>query len=277
VAGFWELRRAVELNERILIAMGGSKIAAPHLSPGWEDTLDLDAQRKEARALIDEVFGNRPAWGWKDPRNSFTLPFWRKELPELRCVICLRNPLDVAESGSLAAIPRHELDRTEAFELWGRYMASAIVNTSGWPRMIVSYEGYFADRQSTVDHLARFAGLNPPTEAHEDGTIGSLIDGRLRHHLSSVDEALEAEDMPTSTRLLYQALWDSLHSTVEPSAVEIEDSADDALDRLALRMLTHEPGTVAGPRTLPGTTGYVTTAPGPPPPTTSGGSSSNYS
>ena len=37
-------------------------------------------------------------WGWKDPRNSFTLDIWIKIFPDAKFVHIYRNPMDVAES-----------------------------------------------------------------------------------------------------------------------------------------------------------------------------------
>jgi hypothetical protein len=248
-AGFWELRRAVRLNERILLAMGGSRIAAPHLAPGWEDGPEFAELREDARELIDEVFGGHRRWGWKDPRNSFTLPFWQLLLPSLRHVICVRNPLDVKASGSAFAPPPHEVEPRVAIELWERYMASAVVNTSGRPRLFVSYEDYFEDWRGPTERLARFAALDDGVGVDEGGAIGdesrisNLIDDGLRHHRSSVDEALESTELPESTRSLYLALQ--------------QPPREQELDRLAHRLLGRDPDRVVGPPTLPGTTDYA--------------------
>lgn len=37
-------------------------------------------------------------WGWKDPRNSFTLDIWLKVFPSAKIVHIYRNPIDVANS-----------------------------------------------------------------------------------------------------------------------------------------------------------------------------------
>ncbi len=39
-----------------------------------------------------------PSWGWKDPRNTFTLPMWLKRYPNARVIHVTRNPDDVAAS-----------------------------------------------------------------------------------------------------------------------------------------------------------------------------------
>lgn len=37
-------------------------------------------------------------WGWKDPRNTFTLPFWLRIFPEAKIVYIERHGVDVAQS-----------------------------------------------------------------------------------------------------------------------------------------------------------------------------------
>jgi hypothetical protein len=37
-------------------------------------------------------------WGWKDPRNTFTIDVWREIFPDAKVLHIYRNPVDVAES-----------------------------------------------------------------------------------------------------------------------------------------------------------------------------------
>ncbi|RKX58728.1 MAG: hypothetical protein DRP29_06025 [Thermodesulfobacteriota bacterium] len=37
-------------------------------------------------------------WGWKDPRNTFTIDIWVKVFPNAKLIHIYRNPIDVAES-----------------------------------------------------------------------------------------------------------------------------------------------------------------------------------
>src|SRR5688572_27012894 len=37
-------------------------------------------------------------WGWKDPRNTFTLPVWLSFFPRAKIIHIYRNPIDVAQS-----------------------------------------------------------------------------------------------------------------------------------------------------------------------------------
>ena len=52
----------------------------------------------EARDIIERVFGGHDNWGWKLPKATVTIAFWRRLVPDLRFIICVRNPLDFAQS-----------------------------------------------------------------------------------------------------------------------------------------------------------------------------------
>src|SRR5262245_46471683 len=77
--GFWENLRFVDLNDELLGELGGAWDLPPRRDEDFGDAR-LDSLRAEARILGGE-FGRASAWGWKDPRNSLTLPFWKSILP----------------------------------------------------------------------------------------------------------------------------------------------------------------------------------------------------
>lgn len=183
--GFWEHYRLMRLNERVLRKLGGNWREPPELPAGWESSAELAAEREEARALLAESFGDRRLWGWKDPRNSLTLPFWQQLLPEMRYVICLRNPLDVANSLSR----RDGISLEQGFELWRVYVARALVNTSGRERLLVPYESYFGDRDGTASRLAGFAGCD---DAFAGADGGAKLAEAVSEHLWRNRTPLEA-------------------------------------------------------------------------------------
>lgn len=37
-------------------------------------------------------------WGWKDPRTTLFLNFWKKELPDAKCLFVYRSPWEVVDS-----------------------------------------------------------------------------------------------------------------------------------------------------------------------------------
>ena len=90
--GYWENVHFLSLNDRILASLGGGWDLPPAAAPGWENFPEIVAYQVEARSTIQKL-ARRPHWGWKDPRTSLTMPFWRQLVPNLKVVICLRHPL----------------------------------------------------------------------------------------------------------------------------------------------------------------------------------------
>lgn len=89
--GFWENLRFVRLNERLLAANGGRWFAPPAT---LRSTPEITA---EAKAILASFEAQEP-WGWKDPRNTLTLPFWKDLLPSMKVLVCVRHPAETASS-----------------------------------------------------------------------------------------------------------------------------------------------------------------------------------
>lgn len=123
--GYWEHPRFQEINKRLLRRLGGSWKAPPSFPADWKKDPGLLDLRKEALELVERLRG-QGVWGWKDPRNSLTIPFWSDLLPGLRFVVIFRNPLQVAMSlhGRLnegLARSKAGLTFQSALALWGEY------------------------------------------------------------------------------------------------------------------------------------------------------------
>ena len=77
------------------------------------------------------------AWGWKDPRNTCTLPLWIRVFPNARVINVYRDGVDVA--ASLVVRERKRAGRLDnavrssrclvperAFEVWTEYMEMSL-------------------------------------------------------------------------------------------------------------------------------------------------------
>ena len=93
--GFWENLNFVAMNDELLNELGGAWDLPPRATRFADKR--FDAVRVRARLLVS-AFSQSKVWGWKDPRNSLTLPFWRAIVPKLRTIIVVRNPLEAAYS-----------------------------------------------------------------------------------------------------------------------------------------------------------------------------------
>ena len=71
------LRRA---KRQLLSELGGAWDLPPKANEDFTSMPDSIRCVLKARLLI-EKFDSVGVWGWKDPRNSLTLPFWEEVLP----------------------------------------------------------------------------------------------------------------------------------------------------------------------------------------------------
>ena len=204
IGGYWEHQNFMQINEKILKALGGSWDEPPESPRGWESATspEMAALRRDARAVIDEAFGEDNLWGWKDPRNSLTLPFWRKLVPNMRCVACLRNPLDVTSSLQR----RDGFSTVKSMDLWLHYTAASLENTSGLPTLFLFYEDLFDDWWGEVQRLARFMDIQLDDNSELKDQMRSVIEDELRHHHSTVVDALDTPELAVPAKSLYVAL-----------------------------------------------------------------------
>lgn len=132
-------------------------------------------------------------WGWKDPRNTFTLPLWQEIFPQAKIVHIYRHGVDVAESlrvrcqrdiargrkarkkwgrqirlgyrppYSLITLSARCFDLMEGFSLWESYIRRAAmhVESVGENGFTIKYESFLEDPRPILEELVEFCGLSP--------------------------------------------------------------------------------------------------------------------
>jgi len=196
--GHFEHTEFMNIDDALLRHLGGSWEFPPEPDPGWEKDASLDELRSKARSFL-ETFSGRSPWGWKGPRTTILLPFWKSLVPNLRFVICVRSPLEVAES----LAKRNKIAAERGFFLWYRYLRAAIEDTAGYPRMITFYDDFFIEAAAELQWLIAFCGLEKPADS---SAIADGIRGELRHHRSPIAEILGATSLAAEYKLLYLGL-----------------------------------------------------------------------
>jgi hypothetical protein len=201
--GHWEHYRLMRLNERILRTLGGNWRDPPAMPPGWESSDELTSLRNEARVLLAESFDGRELWGWKDPRNSLTLPFWQRLIPKMRYVVCLRNPIDVA-----ASLQRRDgMSLEQGLELWRIYVTAALTATAAQPRLLIPYEAFFADPDVTAARLARFVGREGAFAGREaKRQLAEAVDERLWRHRTPASAVARDYRIPREVAVVHRLI-----------------------------------------------------------------------
>lgn len=204
----------LEINEWLLRTAGGAwdyplpfKLLLDNRQV-CEQALRFMRERLQKRHAVS-FFGraplsikSRPAaisgpWGWKDPRNTFTLPLWLQIFPDARVIHICRHGVDVAASllhrnekvlgGQLTEAGRSGISRKNplvdinpilvdtircgslegGFTLWEEYMAEARrqLDTCGAPVMDIRYEDFLEAPEDSLAALAEFCSLGATADA----------------------------------------------------------------------------------------------------------------
>jgi len=194
--GYWEDLRFVALNERILERLGGAWDHPPALPPGWAASPEMEPERRDAAALV----ADRPEpWGWKDPRNSLTLPFWRSLLPSMKVVVCLRNPLEVADS--LRA--RGYTSERFGLALWEAYHRALDEAVDDSFALVTHYHSMLADPRAELERVLEFTGLRP-SPAVRDAVLAAASSASRHQRRTSAE--IDASALTAAGRSLYAEL-----------------------------------------------------------------------
>jgi hypothetical protein len=196
--GYWEHKGFRSINEKILSTFGGGWDLPPSPPPGWIEDHRLQPLRNEAQRLLDN-FAGRKRWGWKDPRNSLTLPFWTGEVPEVKVVVCVRNPLEVALS-----LRRHAMSSYAfSFNLWWLYNQRLLDALPADRFIVTHYETYFYRPTVELRRVLDFLGVPASDQLVARARSTTLKD--LRHDRVATGD-LEKAGAPPQLLDLYSQL-----------------------------------------------------------------------
>jgi len=152
--GFFEHLAFVTLNARLLAAFNGHWDRPPRLEPDWVCDHRLNQLREEAEQHIS-AFGPQGQWGWKDPRNSLTFPFWRTIVPSMKLVVAVRSPVEVA--ASLKTRSGFSLER--GLSLWLAYHLSILSQCGKTPILFTHYDMFSRRPKQELSRILDFAGI----------------------------------------------------------------------------------------------------------------------
>jgi hypothetical protein len=225
--GYWEHVQMRAITDRVLDHLT-ARYGNPALAPvGWHDDPALDPLYQEARNLIERSFSSHSVWGWKYPQTSLIIPFWRKVVPDLRFIFCMRNPLDAISSFAAS----FSYTRHHAGERWLLHGLKVLMETNPEERFVTFYEEYFPDYRNGLLPVLEFLGLpKPAAGSPTDIELGRFHRAGLNHYQSSTEDLLASSDASYLMRELYfQLLLADRHA----SNLRILDQAEIYMPLLA--------------------------------------------
>lgn len=158
------------------------------------------------------------SWGWKDPRNTFTLPIWLDLFPNAKVVHVYRHGLDVSNS---LLVRHHKLSKSRinkylkfkklywlrpkrtgfsdtlrcasvsgGVALWREYMSEAKKHVSQYRERVheIMYEEFLRDPKPIVRQLAQFCGEDA-SDTTIDHIVSKLIGTRAYAYRNNKDSS----------------------------------------------------------------------------------------
>lgn len=107
------------------------------------------------------------SWGWKDPRNTFTLPMYLKLFPKAKVIHLIRNGMDVALSLKQRNTVEDEVvdkrlnDLSFNFKLWEAYVEKGNSYNGHVNQFLeINYEDLLNKNSSVIDGIEKWGGIN---------------------------------------------------------------------------------------------------------------------
>jgi hypothetical protein len=181
--GFWEHRRAYELDDQLLQRLGLSWHDLRDLPTDWRDHPATKRAEVEIRELIAAEFAGCPLWAIKEPRMCRLAPLWIDAMTaakiQPKALIVLRDPREVAASLRV----RDQWTAAHTYLLWLRHVMEAELATRHIPRSIVLYDELLADWRGVAERIAHQLHVDWPRSMQEAGDdIAHFLDRGERHH-----------------------------------------------------------------------------------------------
>ncbi len=197
--GFWERIDIKVLNEKILKHL---KLSWQTPSPLPENWMALAGRFKEdIQELVEEHFGDKPLWAWKDPRTTIVFRLWKEAVEELgvdvRVVFVVRNPLDVARSLS----KRDGFSVDKGLGIWFNYNLCGLCSLQGVPTLFVSYDRFLSNWKEEIRRMDRLMGLGVAKNKMIHHRIKKAIHPELRHNHSTIDDLKDIHAPPQVVEL----------------------------------------------------------------------------
>ncbi len=148
--GYYEREDVIELNKALLQEQGADWIAPQsYASDSVSKKLDRAFSRKAGK-VIRQLAESSP-FAIKDPRLVITLNNWKKVLSDPVYLLCVRHPVEVAQS----LLRRNGIPLPVGLALWHWYNCQMLEQTRGEARLVVHFNRLMESPQDELLRLRR--------------------------------------------------------------------------------------------------------------------------
>lgn len=162
--GGWENPEIWQWGDDLLNYLGGNWARPPIslFNPNWINEIETQNHFNKMQSILEPLRSISSPWGFKDPRSTILISFWKKYYPNLKVILVVRNPIESAFS--LSKRTSNHVELNSGLELWRDYykiLASSIDKT---PYIVTHYGNYFKDPESEIKRLCKYLKLSPTSE-----------------------------------------------------------------------------------------------------------------
>lgn len=180
--GFFEDKSFNALNIEMLEKIGQHWFSLSLVTDADVEHLISLGYLDKAVELLNKKISNSPVFGFKDPRVSKLLKFWKLVFARAECqveyVLCLRHPLSVANS----LLKRNKTPITKGYWLWLSYNLAVLSELEGVRFFALDYDELMAQPNEKIVDLAKYLNL-VIDEPLVTAFTKDFLDNSLRHSL----------------------------------------------------------------------------------------------
>lgn len=217
--GFFEDLDIYNLNIEMLHSLRSDWHFLTPIQSADVDTLRKNGYLQRAVELLQEKTAVAKVFGFKDPRATKLLPFWKEVFAQLQIkvgyVLVVRHPLSVCES----LAKRDGFENEKSHILWLGHTIGGLVDTANENCAMVDYDRLMQTPEIELAKIASVLQLQI-NEAEFEKFKVEFLDQRLRHTVYQLEDLMLNETVPPLTREVYKEV---LKITIDNTSLENEE------------------------------------------------------
>jgi O-antigen biosynthesis protein len=205
--GFWEDVDINALNVEMLYALNNDWHHLSLIKPESWEFLNQKGFAERAAQLLQQKTIHAQVFGFKDPRISKLLPFWKEVFSkcnfQVNYILALRHPLSVA----LSLARRNAIDMEKSHLLWLIHMIKSLSAIAGSNYIVVDYDHLMQDANHELTRIAAKFQLTIDS-AELEKYKSTFLDHHLRHTVFTSDDLMHHDRTSDLLRDVYTTLTD---------------------------------------------------------------------